>query len=158
MAPEIAKTIIYLVDDTQSRANEFRIGAPTNLLYDPTGEYYKADLMNYSLGGNFNNRVNLNLPRQRDGPYGARTSITGDKYSGDFLFSASIKASATDSALTEIMKEMNLYVKKDQGRRTQLPENALGQRDALLYETGNQKRDSSGVYWNITCQLCGHSK
>ena len=140
MAPEIAKTIIYLVDVPKAAQTEFRIGAPTNLLYDPTGEYYKADLMNYSLGGNFNSRINLNLREDKGWTYGARTSITGDKYSGDFLFSASIKASATDSALTEIMKEMNLYVKEGiKAEELSFLKNALGQRDALLYETGNQK-------------------
>ena len=45
--------------------------------------------MNYSLGGNFNSRVNLNLREDKGWTYGARTSITGDKYSGDF-FSAQV--------------------------------------------------------------------
>ena len=44
------------------------VGYVTGLKYDATGEYYKAGLMNYALGGTFNSRLNTNLREdKRDG-------------------------------------------------------------------------------------------
>ena len=71
-----------------------------DLKYDATGEFYKARLMNYALGGGFNSRLNLNLREDKGWTYGARSGFTGDKYSGDFAFSSGIKGNATDSALS----------------------------------------------------------
>lgn len=138
--PVIEKTRIYLVDVPKAAQTEFRIGRPTDLKYDATGEYYKTDLMNFPLGGTFNSRINLNLREDKGWTYGARSSFAGDQYYGDFTFSAGIKAAATDSALMEVMKELNNYA-KDGIKPDELSflKNALGQRDALQYETGNQK-------------------
>ena len=88
---------------------EFRVGYATGLKYDATGEYYKAGLMNYVLGGAFNSRLNLNLREDKGWTYGARSGFDGDKYTGEFGFSSGIKAGATDSALSEVMKELSKY-------------------------------------------------
>src|SRR6218665_2552761 len=53
---------IYLVDIPKAAQTEFRVGYNTGLKYDATGEYYRASLLNYALGGDFNSRLNLNLP------------------------------------------------------------------------------------------------
>src|SRR5262249_6912897 len=60
-APAIAKTRVYLVDVPKGAQTEFRIGYVTGLKYDATGEFYKAGVMNYALGGSFNSRLNMNL-------------------------------------------------------------------------------------------------
>ena len=139
-APAIEKTRIYLVDVPKAAQTEFRIGYVTNLPYDATGEYYKTDLMNYNLGGDFNSRININLREDKGWTYGSRTSFYGDEYTGDFTFSSGIRANATDSAVIEVMKEIKNYadngIKDDE---IQFLKNARGQRDALAYETGNQK-------------------
>lgn len=139
-APSIDKTRIYLVDVPKAAQTEFRIGYVTNLPYDASGEYYKTDLMNYNLGGDFNSRVNINLREDKGWTYGSRTGFYGDEYTGDFTFSSGIRANATDSAVIEVMKEIKNYA--DNGIKTdelQFLKNARGQRDALAYETGNQK-------------------
>jgi zinc protease len=110
------------------------------LKYDATGEFYEAGLMNYALGGAFNSRVNLNLREDKGWTYGARCGFSGDKLSGELEFSSGIKADATDSALVEVMKELDNYAKK--GITTDeiaFMKSAIGQRDALRYETGFQK-------------------
>jgi zinc protease len=139
-APAIATTKIYLVDVPKAAQTEFRIGYPTGLLYDATGEFYKAGLMDYVLGGAFNSRVNLNLREDKGWTYGARSTFFGDKYSGEFLFSSGIKAGATDSALVEVIRELNKYsssgITPDE---VTFMKSAIGQRDALRYETGFQK-------------------
>lgn len=139
-AAVIKKTKIYLVNVPKAAQTEFRVGAVTGLKYDATGEFYKAGLMNYPLGGAFNSRVNLNLREDKGWTYGARCGFSGDQYTGIFEFSSGIKAEATDSALTEVLKEFKTYattgITPDE---LNFMKNAIGQRDALRYETGFQK-------------------
>ncbi|MEP6749581.1 MAG: pitrilysin family protein [Bacteroidota bacterium] len=138
--PEITKTKIYLVDVPKAAQTEFRVGYATGLKYDATGEFYKSGLMDYVLGGAFNSRLNLNLREDKGWTYGARSGFDGDNYAGEFEFSSGIKAGATDSALTEIMKELNKYEADGiTGDELSFTKSAIGQRDALRYETGSQK-------------------
>jgi zinc protease len=140
VAPAVEKTTIYIVDVPKAAQTEFRIGKVVDLPYDLTGEYYKADLMNYILGGNFNSRLNLNLREDKGWTYGARSSFSGNKYTVEYLFSSGIKANATDSALTEILKEINNYVSNGiTDEEIGFMKSAVGQRDALQYETPGQK-------------------
>lgn len=138
--PTVEKTKIYLVDVPKAAQTEFRVGYVTGLKYDATGEFYKSGLMNYALGGAFNSRLNLNLREDKGWTYGARSGFSGGKQTGDFEFSSGIRANATDSALSEIMREL-----KDFSEKGITPEelafmrSAVGQRDALRYETGFQK-------------------
>jgi zinc protease len=131
---------IYLVDIPKAAQTEFRVGYNTGLKYDATGEFYRAGLMNFALGGGFNGRVNINLREDKGWTYGARSSFSGDEYSGDFEFSSGIRADATDSALVEVVKELRNYsengIKDDE---VVFMKSAIGQRDALRYETGFQK-------------------
>ncbi|RYE26854.1 MAG: hypothetical protein EOP48_34870, partial [Sphingobacteriales bacterium] len=131
---------IYLVDIPKAAQTEFRVGYNTGLKFDATGEYYRASLLNYALGGDFNSRLNLNLREDKGWTYGARSSFSGDEYDGDFKFSSGIKAEATDSALSEVIKEIRNYAS---GGITEdelaFMKNAIGQRDARAYETGIQK-------------------
>ena len=131
---------VYLVDIPKAAQTEFRVGYHTGLKYDAMGEYYKAGLMNYILGGAFNSRLNLNLREDKGWTYGARSAFSGDEYDGDFEFTSGIKADATDSALIEVVKELKRYsadgITEDE---LAFMKNAIGQRDALRYETGLQK-------------------
>lgn len=96
--------------------------------------------MNFPLGGAINSRINLNLREDKGRTYGARSGFSGDEYSGDFEFSSGIKADATDSALLEVMKEIKTYVANGpSAEEVDFMKNAVGQRDALAYETGIQK-------------------
>lgn len=135
-----AQSQIYLVDIPKAAQTEFRVGYNTGLKYDATGEYYKAGLMNYVLGGAFNSRLNLNLREDKGWTYGARSGFSGDEYGGDFQFSSGIKAEATDSALVQVVKELKEYASDGiSSQELVFMKNAIGQRDALRYETGMQK-------------------
>ena len=136
----IDQSKIYLVDIPKAAQTEFRVGYATGLKYDATGEFYKAGLLNYALGGSFNSRINLNLREDKGWTYGARTAFDGDDYSGSFGFSSGIRADATDSALKEVVSEMRNYAENGINEEELLfMKNAIGQRDALRYETGAQK-------------------
>ncbi|NOT73359.1 MAG: insulinase family protein [Cyclobacteriaceae bacterium] len=139
-APVIDKNRIYLIDVPKAAQTEFRVGYVTGLKYDATGDYYRAILMNYPLGGAFNSRVNINLREDKGWTYGARAGFTADKYAGSYSFSSGIRANATDSALVEVMKELNNYAKNGiSDDELKFTKSALGQSDALRYETGFQK-------------------
>jgi zinc protease len=138
-ASVVDKTKVYMVDIQKAAQSQFRVGYATGLKYDATGDYYRASLMNYPLGGDFNSRINLNLREDKGWTYGARTTISGDEYSGDFEFSSGIRADATDSALAEVIKELDNF--RENGvteAELKFMKNSLGQRDARAYETGFQ--------------------
>ena len=146
-APAVEKTKIYLVDVPKAAQTEFRVGYVTGMKYDATGEYFKAGLMNYALGGAFNSRLNINLREDKGWTYGARSGFTSDKETGDFEFSSGIRANATDSAMIEIIKEMKGYAENGiTEEELNFMKSAIGQRDALRYETGFQK---AGFIGNI---------
>ena len=137
---QVDKTKVYLVDIPKAAQTEFRVGYVTGLKYDATGEFYRTGLMNYALGGAFNSRLNLNLREDKGWTYGARSGFSGGKQTGDFEFSSGIKADATDSALVEVMKELKEYSENGiTDEELAFMKNAIGQRDARLYETGFQK-------------------
>ncbi|MBD0287474.1 MAG: insulinase family protein, partial [Flavisolibacter sp.] len=139
-APPVDKTKVYLVDVPKAAQSEFRVGNATGLKWDATGDFYRANLANYTLGGDFNSRLNINLREDKGWTYGARSSFNGDQYSGDFVFSSGIRANATDSALVEVMKEIKNYIANGPtDEEVTFMKSAIQQRDALRYETGFQK-------------------
>lgn len=138
--PQADKTKVYVIDIPKAAQTEFRVGGIKDLKYDATGEYYRATLANYPLGGNFNSRVNLNLREDKGWTYGARSGFSADKYTGYFVFGSGIRADVSDKALTEVMNEMTNYA--TQGitqEEIAFMQSSLGQRDALMYETAIQK-------------------
>lgn len=131
---------IYVVNVPKAAQTEFRIGYITKLKFDATGEYYKAGLMNFPLGGAFNCRINLNLREDKGWTYGARGGFSGNEYTGTYTFSSGIKADKTDSALVEVMKEINNYVATGiTNEEMSFMKSAIGQSDARKYETLFQK-------------------
>ena len=120
--------------------SEIRIGYLNDLVYDATGEYYRAGIMNYQLGGNFNSRININLREDKGYTYGARSGFRATKEPGGFTAGAGVKKEATDSALVEFMYEINTYV-KDGITEEELAcvKKSLTLSEALDYETPFQK-------------------
>ena len=137
---EVSKTKIHIVDIPYAAQTEFRIGYVTNLTYDATGDYYKATLSGYNLGGSFNSRLNIRLREDKGWTYGARAAFSGNKYTGTFAFSSGIRADATDSALTEIILQLKEYnTNGPDMEEISFMKNSIGQSDARNYETGAQK-------------------
>lgn len=140
VAKKIDKTRIYLIDKDKAAQSEIRIGYLTDLPYDATGEYYKAGLANYILGGAFNSRINMNLREDKGWTYGARSSFGSTKTPGPFTAQAGVKAAATDSSVVEFVKELTNYGKTGITEdELAFLKSSVGQRDALRYETSFQK-------------------
>lgn len=137
--PVIDKTKIYFCDKKNAAQSEIRVGYVA-IPYHPYGDYYKNQIMNFSLGGAFNSRLNYLLREIKGWTYGARSGFSGSKFAGPFTFAGGFKANTTDSTLVEIMKEMKNF--RDGGitdEELSFTKNAMSQSDALKYETPMQK-------------------
>ena len=137
--PELGKTRIYLIDKPGAAQSEVRIGK-RSLKYDATGEFYRAGLMNFVLGGTFNSRINLNLREDKAYTYGARSGFSGDDQYGRFTASAGIRTDATGDGIVQFENEIRGYAEEGiSEEELAYTRRALGQRDARRYETPVQK-------------------
>ncbi|GAB2944682.1 pitrilysin family protein [Hymenobacter coalescens] len=133
------KTKLYFVNKDGAPQSEIRIGY-VGLPYDATGEYYRAYLMNYILGGAFNSRINLNLREDKGYTYGARSGFQGSRYAGPYTAQAGVRADASAASVKEFMKEIELFRKEGiTDEELAFLKASIGQSDALKYETGQQK-------------------
>ncbi|MDZ4757496.1 MAG: pitrilysin family protein [Bacteroidota bacterium] len=149
------KTKLYLIDKPGAAQSEIRVGYLA-LPYDAYGVYYKCTVMNYVLGGAFNSRINLNLREKNGWTYGARSSFSGGSTAGPFSVSAGVKKNATDSAILEIIKELEHY--KQQGitiEEMNFTKNALMNAEDLKYETNGAKLGylNTVATYNLTPQF-----
>lgn len=137
--PVSEKTKIYLVNKDKAPQSEIRIGF-MSMPYDATGEFYKSGIMNFTLGGAFNSRINLNLREAHGFTYGARSGFQGNQFAAPYTASAGVRGDATDSSVVEFMKEIKNFA--DNGITADelaFTKSSMGQSEALKYETGNQK-------------------
>jgi len=144
--PELAAGTLYFIDKPGAAQSEIRIGKRA-LAYDATGDYYRAGLMNYALGGAFNSRINLNLREDKGYTYGARTRFSGDDLHGDFVASAGVRTDATVASVVEFINEIEAYSTAGiSAEELSFTKRAIGQSDARSYETPSQKL---GILSNI---------
>ena len=137
--PKLAAGTLYFIDKPDAAQSEIRIGKRA-MNYDASGEYYRADLMNYNLGGAFNSRINLNLREDKGYTYGARSYFSGNLFSGIYRAQAGVRADTTADSILQFRNEINTF--KETGLTDDeliFMKSAIGQRDARAYETPNQK-------------------
>ncbi|MGI3017087.1 M16 family metallopeptidase [Shewanella algae] len=137
--PEGKPGVVFLIDKPGAAQSVISIGKRA-LPYDATGDFFKAYLMNYPLGGAFNSRINLNLREDKGYTYGARSFFSGGIEQGYFKAGASVRSDVTDKALAEFIKELKAY--HDKGMTTQelsFMRASISQGKALDYETPYQK-------------------
>ncbi|GGK44942.1 M16 family metallopeptidase [Aliivibrio fischeri] len=137
--PTLNEQKIYLVNKPnapQSVVRFVRQGIP----FDATGELYQTQLANFNLGGNFNSRINQNLREDKGYTYGAGSYLMGNKEIGMSIFYAQVRADVTVESIKEFISEMDKF-KKDGMTVDELNfmRLAVGQQDALKYETPGQK-------------------
>lgn len=138
-APAIQQGAIYLVHKDQSPQSEIRIVRRT-MPRDLTGDFYRAGLMNFTLGGNFNSRINLNLREDKGYTYGARSGFGGDQQVGLFTASAAVRADVTRESIEEFLKELDNYQQNGMtAAELNFMRSAVNQSEALRYETPNAK-------------------
>lgn len=137
--PAKAATKIYLVDKPGAAQTEIRMGYLA-LPYDATGEYYKAKLMNFNLGGNFNSRLTQKLREEKGWTYGSYSYFNGSEFAGPFTAGGAFKREATDSAVAEFINQFqNFSANGITDEELTFLKSSIGQQDALKYEAGSQK-------------------
>lgn len=137
--PQTGATKIYLVDKPGAAQSEIRIGKRA-LDYDATGEFYRAGLMNFALGGAFNSRINLNLREDKGYSYGAVSGFNGQKDYGVFTAQAAVRTDVTAASIIEFEREIRGYAENGLTEpEMTFTRNAIGQREARAFETPAQK-------------------
>jgi zinc protease len=135
----IEKGKIFIVDNpggVQSVINIVR-HAPT---FDAYGEQFKLSLANFTLGGMFNSRINLNLREDKGYSYGARSRFNGGKQTGSFRASADVTAQFTKESIEEFLFEIDRYQETGMtAEELTFLQSAYTQSDAREYETPRQK-------------------
>jgi zinc protease len=139
--PKFETSQIFGVEYIDAEQSELMVGFK-GLPYDATGEFFKSNIMNFSLGGNFNSRLNLNIREDKAWTYGIRSgySASYEDIPGYYMVSAGVKAKATDSAIKEVVKEMEKY--RNTGitqEEFDFTKSALLASEALEYESAGQK-------------------
>jgi len=138
-APLWQPNTLYIVDKPGAVQSVIRVISPA-VAYDVTGDFFKANLMNFNLGGNFNSRLNQNLREDKGYTYGATTGFYADREYGYFSSSADVRAAVTGDAIKETLKELKVYA--DEGisdSELDYMKSAVSQQEALSYETPAQK-------------------
>jgi len=102
-APE--RTTVSIVDRPVSVQSTISVAFPVEL-QPASDEAMKAGLMNSILGGGAA-RLFYNLRETHGYTYGAYSNLSPDKLIGNFNASTSVRTSVTDSAITEILYEIN---------------------------------------------------
>lgn len=102
----LSGTEINLVDMPNAVQSEISVSNLVSLkMTDP--DYYAALLANQILGGGGEGRLFLNLREAHGWTYGSYSSIQGDKYMTNFTASASVRNAVTDSAVVEMLNELD---------------------------------------------------
>ena len=137
--PKEVANKIYFVDLPNASQSVIKLTRRA-MTYDATGEFFKATLMNYPLGGAFNSRINLNLREEKGYSYGASSNFSAGKTLGRFSAGASVKKEHTYDAMVEIEKELTHFKKNGLTiDEVDFMRQAISQNEALSYETPAQK-------------------
>jgi len=137
--PEINGRTLYLVNKEGAAQSSLRTAQPS-IKFDALGDFYKAGLANFNLGGTFNSRINLNLREDKGYTYGARSRFNGNQEFGSFTFASEVNKDATAASITEVLNELESFATDGMNEEEyDFMRSAIGQRDALRYETPGRK-------------------
>lgn len=135
--PKAFKTLtsseLFFIDFPGARQSEIRIGNPGIAYTHP--DFFKATVMNYTLGGSFNSRVNMILREEKGYTYGARTNFTGSEFPGYFVASAGVQSNATLESAEIFRDEMIKYRNGVTPEDLQFTKDGLLKSNALRFET-----------------------
>lgn len=105
LLPEAAeKTKVYLTDKKGAVQSSIKAGNLGITRDNP--DFISVSVMNTMLGGYFTSRINKNLREDNGYTYGARSSYSSNKYSGDFSVVTEVKNDITSDTIREIIKEI----------------------------------------------------
>ena len=137
--PAKTEQSFFIQEKVAAPSSVIMMGYPA-MKYDATGDYFKSQIANFAFGGAFNSRLNLNLREEKGYTYGIRSNFNGNKYTGTFLISSSVKRPATVLSLAEITKEFNNFATNGlTDKELEFTKNSMLNVEALRYESPWQK-------------------
>lgn len=141
LAADFNTSQIFGVEYVDAEQSDIVLGFKS-LPYDFNGDFYKNNIMNFVLGGNFNSRLNLKIREDKGWTYGIRGGFSSSykNLPGYYSVSAGVKAEATDSAINEILWMLRDF--KENGltdEEFEFTKKALLASEALDYESMLQK-------------------
>lgn len=102
----VANTEINFIDMPNAVQSEVSVMNAVSL-HMADSDYYATQLANQILGGGSTGRLYKNLREDKGYTYGAYSGISASRYASRFKASASVRNVVTDSAVVEMMKEIN---------------------------------------------------
>jgi zinc protease len=105
---QVPRTRVILVDRPGSVQSAVIAGVAGIATPDP--DFFRMTVLNRVLGGGVTARTNMNLRERHGYTYGAFTTLSALQNAGTFYASSSIRTSATDSALVELVNEFRTIV------------------------------------------------
>ncbi len=102
-----AKPGIYFIDIPNAKQSQVLAGHAGPSYIDP--DFYKAIVVNYKLGGDFNGILNMILREKKSFTYGARSGFSGLTYGGQFLANTSVQSNSTFETTQIIRDEIKKY-------------------------------------------------
>ena len=139
IVPNLTSKKVYLVDKPDAPQSVVRL-VRRGLPFDATGELYLSQLANFNLAGNFNSRINQNLREDKGFTYGASSYFSSNREVGAVVFNAQVRADATLYSIIELQNEMAKFSENGlTDQEMDFLRLAVGQQDALKYETPGQK-------------------
>ncbi|PJC85967.1 peptidase M16 [Vibrio sp. HA2012] len=140
----LASQHIYLVDKPDAPQSVVRL-VRQGLPFEATGEQYLTQLANFNLAGNFNSRINQNLREDKGFTYGAGGYHISNREMGMIMFDAQVRADTTVASIREFLHEMKTYTEGGiTAEELAFMRLAMGQQDALKYETPGKKAQLLG--------------
>ncbi|MEO7028984.1 MAG: pitrilysin family protein [Acidobacteriaceae bacterium] len=106
-APEMQATHVVIVDKPgapQSALFAMAIGVPIT-----TPDLQAIQVMNYTLGGSFGSRINMNLREEHGYTYGANSGFRTYREGGPFVSSSLVRTDVTGLAAKEMMHEIATF-------------------------------------------------
>ncbi|WP_305832039.1 M16 family metallopeptidase [Photobacterium leiognathi] len=137
--PVLKQQAIWLVNKPNAPQTVIRL-ARQGMPFDATGELFKTQLANFNLAGNFNSRINMNLREDKGYTYGAGGYFSGGKEVGLGVYYAQARANTTVASIKEFLDELKkMSTSGLTDKEVNFMRLAVGQQDALSYETPSQK-------------------
>lgn len=124
---------IYFVDMPDAKQSVIQIGSLAIPRSHP--DFYAAEVSNYKLGGSFNGILNLILREEKGFTYGARSSFSGNRTTGSFSASSSVRTTATLESAQIFKNEMEKYRKGISSEDLEFTRESLIKANALRFET-----------------------
>lgn len=106
-----AETQVALVDRPSGVQSVLKVVYPLDLPY-ASPDYISTRVLNHILGGGSSSRLFMNLREDKGYTYGAYSSLDADEVVGSFSAGASVRTEVTDSAVHELLYEMEHILEK----------------------------------------------